>query len=103
MSARLDILSVAIEAGYGSHEAFTRAFRDQFGLTPETVRAQRHLDNLALPEPIKMDESFVANLEPPRLENGKPLLVAGLGERYGEAFDPQSGTGGVEIWIPIEK
>src|SRR3569833_2165782 len=30
-----DILAVAIEAGYGSHEAFTRAFRDQFGMTPE--------------------------------------------------------------------
>ena len=73
---------MAIEAGYGSHEAFTRAFRDQFGLTPESVRAQRHLDNLALLEPITMDDSFVANLEPPRLETGKPLLIAGLGERY---------------------
>ena len=29
-----DILAVALEAGYGSHEAFTRAFREQFGLTP---------------------------------------------------------------------
>jgi len=77
-----DILSVALEAGYGSHEAFTRAFRDQFGLTPESVRAQRHLDNLALLEPLTMDDSFVANLEPPRLETGKPLLIAGLGERY---------------------
>jgi AraC family transcriptional regulator len=77
-----DILAVALEAGYGSHEAFTRAFRDQFGLTPESVRAQRHLDNLALVEPIKMDETLLAKLESPRFENGKPLLVAGLGERY---------------------
>ena len=77
-----DILSVALEAGYGSHEAFTRAFRDQFGLTPETVRAQCHLGNLELVEPIKMDERLIANLEPPRFENGKPLLLAGLGERY---------------------
>jgi AraC family transcriptional regulator len=77
-----DILSVALDAGYGSHEAFTRAFREQFGLTPETVRAQRHLDNLALVEPIKMDETLIANLEPPRFENGKPLLIAGLSERY---------------------
>ena len=30
-----DILSVALEFGYGSHEAFTRAFREQFGATPE--------------------------------------------------------------------
>ena len=34
-----DIIGVALDAGYGSHEAFTRAFRDQFGLTPEMVRA----------------------------------------------------------------
>src|SRR5690606_28886374 len=32
-----DILAVALEAGYGSHEAFTRAFHDQFGRTPEQV------------------------------------------------------------------
>lgn len=77
-----DILAVALDAGYGSHEAFTRAFRGEFGLTPEQVRAQRQLDNIELVEPIKMDETHVANLQPPRFENGRPLLVAGLGERY---------------------
>jgi AraC family transcriptional regulator len=77
-----DILAVALEAGYGSHEAFTRAFRDQFGLTPEAVRAQRHLQNIELVEPIKMDETIIANLPPPRFEKLKPLLVAGLCERY---------------------
>jgi AraC family transcriptional regulator len=77
-----DILGVALEASYGSHEAFTRAFRDQFGLTPETVRAQRHFDNIELVEPVKMDESLLTKLEPPRFENGNPLLIVGLGERY---------------------
>ncbi|MPY86816.1 MAG: helix-turn-helix domain-containing protein [Luteitalea sp.] len=77
-----DILAVAIDAGYGSHEAFTRAFRDQFGRTPEMVRAQRHLDNIELVEPIKMEQTLLTNLEPPRFENAKPLLVSGLGERY---------------------
>jgi AraC family transcriptional regulator len=77
-----DILSVALDAGYGSHEAFTRAFRDQFGLTPETVRAQRHLDNLALVEPIRMDPNLVVELEPPRFAHGRTLLIAGLAQRY---------------------
>lgn len=77
-----DILLVAIEAGYGSHEAFTRAFRDQFGLTPEQLRAQRHLDNIELVEPLKMDEELFDHLEPPRFEDGRPLLIAGLSERY---------------------
>ena len=45
-----DILAVAIEAGYGSHEAFTRAFRDQFGRTPEAVRGQGNLSQLDLNE-----------------------------------------------------
>ena len=30
-----------------------------------------------------MDETLVADLEPPRYETGRPLLIAGLGERYG--------------------
>lgn len=77
-----DILAVAVDAGYGSHEAFTRAFREQFGLTPEALRAQGRLDNIAIVEPIKMDESILTNLPPPRFEDGEPLLIAGLSERY---------------------
>ncbi len=77
-----DILAVALDAGYGSHEAFTRAFRDQFGLTPEQVRAQRRLDNLQLVEPMKMTETPLPNLQPARFENGRPLLIAGLRQRY---------------------
>jgi AraC-like DNA-binding protein len=49
-----DILSIALEAGYNSHEAFTRAFREQFGFTPESVRSQRHLNNIQLVEALKM-------------------------------------------------
>lgn len=77
-----DVLTVALDAGYGSHEAFTRAFRDQFGLTPDTVRAQQRLDNINLVETIRMDESLLIELEQPRIEDGRAILVAGLGERY---------------------
>ena len=41
-----DILTLALDADYGSHEAFTRAFRDHFGVTPEAVRAATCLDHL---------------------------------------------------------
>ena len=77
-----DILSVALDADYGSHEAFTRAFRDRFGVTPEMVRGSAQLDTLKLQEPIVMDSTVIDNLQPPRFETGKPLLVAGPGERY---------------------
>lgn len=77
-----DILSVALDAGYGSHEAFTRAFRDRFGLTPEQLRERRQLDNIPLMEPITMDSTPMANLDPPRFETGKPMLLAGIAVRY---------------------
>src|SRR6202051_2238086 len=38
-----DILTLALEADYGSHEAFTRAFRDHFGVTPETEIGRAHV------------------------------------------------------------
>jgi AraC family transcriptional regulator len=77
-----DILTLALEADYGSHEAFTRAFRDHFGITPEQVRAATCLDKLSLQEPIMMDSTPSANLQPPRFETAKAMLVAGVGERY---------------------
>ncbi|HXW24400.1 MAG TPA: AraC family transcriptional regulator [Xanthobacteraceae bacterium] len=77
-----DILAVALDAGYGSHEAFTRAFRDQFGLTPEQLRGRGQLDALALMEPIVMDSTPMPDLAPPRFETTKPLLLAGIVARY---------------------
>jgi AraC family transcriptional regulator len=77
-----DILAVALDAGYGSHEAFTRAFRDQFGLTPEAVRVQRHTGNLLLVEPITMTQQPLVQLDPPRFVDGKSFIVAGLAERF---------------------
>lgn len=77
-----DILSVALDATYGSHEAFTRAFRDQFGLTPEQVRSRGSLDALRLVEPIRMDAMLFVDLAPPRIVDRPPLLLAGLAERH---------------------
>jgi AraC family transcriptional regulator len=79
-----DILTLALDADYGSHEAFTRAFRDHFGTTPEAVRSSTRLDHLKLQEPILMDSTLTDNLQPPRFATSKPLLVAGLGERVSQ-------------------
>jgi AraC family transcriptional regulator len=83
-----DILSVALAHGYGSHEAFTRAFRDQFGVTPETVRERRSLDTLTLQEPIRMYAQKTTDLAPPRFEDKATILIAGLGARYKQGGDP---------------
>ena len=80
-----DILSVALEAGYNSHEAFTRAFRDQFGMTPEEVRRRRSIETLDLVEAIRMEAATKVTLDPPRIERHGALRIAGLSERHGMA------------------
>lgn len=77
-----DILALAIEAGYSSHEAFTRAFRDLFGLTPEEARARRSLQTLHLVERFNMEQIKTVTLDPPRLTVGQPMLIAGLADRF---------------------
>src|SRR6195952_3304094 len=94
-----DILSLALEADYGSHEAFTRAFRDHFGVTPEAVRSSTRLDHLKLQEPIVMDSTLTDKLQPPRFDSGKPLLVAGIGER---CTHENEGAGIPHLWQPFQ-
>jgi AraC family transcriptional regulator len=77
-----DILAVALDWGYGSHEAFTRAFRDQFDHTPEAVRTRGHVNDLALLEAVRMDNSMQIPLDPPRIVDEHPLRIAGINEHY---------------------
>jgi AraC family transcriptional regulator len=77
-----DILAVALSAGYASHEAFTRAFRDAFGVTPEQLRAQGRLDGLRLLEPMTMTRAFFENLPEPRFVDAPPMLLVGMLKRY---------------------
>ena len=88
-----DILTVALEAGYGSHEAFTRAFREQFGQTPESVRAQRHLDNIELVEARCNAMNHAHPCRPCRAALREPRSVPRRG---------RTGSGEVEIWVPLK-
>jgi AraC family transcriptional regulator len=38
------VTSIALDAGYGSHEAFTRSFHDRFGCSPSQYRSARRLE-----------------------------------------------------------
>jgi len=79
-----DILAVALDAGYNSHEAFTRSFRDHFGVTPEVLRAAGSLNTIQLTEPRPMNIADIplAELPAPRFETHKTRLIAGIGARY---------------------
>ncbi len=86
------ILDVALDAGYGSHEAFTRAFRECFGQTPDAVRNGARLGQTALVEPIRMDRAAEKNfdLPQPRKEERGAITIVGLARRY-----PYTGNEGI--------
>ena len=77
-----DILHTALSAGYGSHEAFTRAFSAQFGTTPEQVRSAGTVEQLVLVEAIRMGTERDHVLAPPRIQEREKLLVFGLMQRF---------------------
>ena len=79
---RDDILAVALEAGYSSHEAFTRAFRAAFGRTPEEVRAAGSTLDLALTAPLPyLDAGGAAPIKPIRFVSLPERRAVGLVER----------------------
>src|SRR4051812_28904945 len=49
LTSRDDVLTIAVDAGYSSHEAFTRAFKRAYGNPPSTWR--RHPTRLQVPTP----------------------------------------------------
>lgn len=48
------LLTVALDVGYDSHEAFTRAFANYFCVLPSSIRKARSTSSLTLMEPFKM-------------------------------------------------
>ena len=87
-SENCGILDVALEAGYNSHEAFTRAFKERFGITPDRLRKTRSLEQIQLVEPLKMDEN-PTELPEPRMVESEALIIVGLKKRYGDETSPQ--------------
>ena len=94
-----DILSVALGAGYGSHEAFTRAFRDQFGISPEEMRQRGLLSPIRFVEPLRMNATQPIALDEPQLETLPAATYVGLSRTY-EA----TGLGGIpEQWEQFQQ
>ncbi len=71
-----------MNAGYNSHEAFTRALVACFGVFPETLRNANNLQDLKFVEPAKMNDMPMKKMPEPRIVNNKPLIVAGLRKQY---------------------
>ncbi len=75
-----DILTVALNAQYTSHEAFTRAFSSYFGVLPSSVRKARSTQSLTLMEPLKMQKEMIVDVPAPRMETRTAFRVIGLAE-----------------------
>lgn len=89
-----DILAVALDAGYASHEAFTRAFKEAFGRTPEAVRASGSTAGLALTAPAPY-VAAPANLA------ASPLRFVRLPQRVAVGLVEKRRTGEVAT-IPLQ-
>jgi AraC family transcriptional regulator len=77
-----EILRVALDAQYGSHEAFTRAFTACFGTSPSSVRQSRSTRMLTLQEPIEMDKSRLVDLAAPKMTVIPGFSVIGLAAQF---------------------
>jgi AraC family transcriptional regulator len=82
-----NILDIAMHAGYASHAAFSRAFRAQFGLTPEQMRGRRSLEGLSLTEIITVPRRKSVSLPSPTLQTLDEQHFVGLSveRRLGES------------------
>jgi AraC family transcriptional regulator len=76
------VLTTALAAGYQSHEAFTRAFKAEFGLSPNQVRTGgRAPDGLTKPS-FMTRTPMPRTLTPPVVEQMPERLIVGLSRRY---------------------
>ena len=64
-----DILDLALASGYGSHEAFSRAFKSLLGATPESVRQRGSTAGLPLAPAADMMDARDRSLPPPEIKS----------------------------------
>jgi len=77
-----NILDLALDTGYSSHEAFSRAFRLQFGVTPEAVRDAASLEGIQLAQPLQFNSRSQLNVIQPQLRDAPEIRAVGLKSHY---------------------
>jgi AraC-like DNA-binding protein len=105
LTTRANVLEIALDAGYSSHEAFTRAFRRAYGATPAAWRAA--------PARIQLDTPNGVHFHPPgglrlpaRDEVSSMDLMGKMVEHHvwliGEIVDRAGALGDEQLDAPIE-
>ena len=75
-----DILAIALDCGYQSHEAFSRAFKSRFGETPASVRKSMTVKGLNLMGPLRHLEGKAMQLKEPDIKRERELLFIGVSD-----------------------
>lgn len=81
-SGASDVLQVALEAQFESHEAFGRAFRRNFDCTPSDVRSKASTNHLNLTEPFIMPTQNQSTPKPLLFELRPARRLVGLSGRF---------------------
>lgn len=81
-AGRGTVIEAALDAGYGSPEAFARAFRAAFGVTPGSVLRRRSAADLPLVFAQEIAMTSNRKLAPPRIEEMPERRILGPMVRY---------------------
>jgi AraC family transcriptional regulator len=73
-----DILQIALESGYRSHEAFSRSFKKQFGVTPSKVRTPQSLEALKLLPAAELTDDLGPSAKPISCHDCPALEFVGI-------------------------
>lgn len=76
------VLTAALDAGYASPEAFARAFRAAFGVSPREVIARRSTEGLPLTPAMEPLMTDTMKLDPPKIETMPDRRIVGTRARY---------------------
>lgn len=88
------ILDVALECGFGSHETFTRAFKDAYGMTPEAYR-----DNPVMLNHFGKPDLLLNYI---MIDEGVPLISDGIVLRFDrKRLDAPVCFTGLKGYVPI--
>lgn len=99
VAGETSITMLALDAGYQSPEAFSRAFRAEFGLTPRQLRRKATLAGLSLTQPMEFFPMPDLMLAPPTIETMPARHFAGPMRRY----DIQSRAGIPAQWDALRE
>ena len=81
LTTKLRVLDIALSAGFESQEAFARAFKQAFGVTPQQYRSLG--DRSLFLKKVQFDEGYLSHINgnvslEPELYEQRPLLLVGM-------------------------